>query len=197
MSANYVDPATLQIIIVIMIIVVFAGIITIYSIYYVSMAQRVQEFGKLKAIGATKKTDKTDCIARRHVRCVVCNTAGIVIWNADDKSHFLILFTNMLGGQKRRSGDSDRSHNKKEIIAEHKIAFFHWWIYLLAIGVTVVTVFLSLLKPMKMASGISIIEAMRFQGNNGKTLKSRKGYDEISVGKLAKNNIFSNKKKRA
>ena len=38
----------------IMLIIVAAGIITIYSIYYVSMGDRVQEYGKIKAIGATK-----------------------------------------------------------------------------------------------------------------------------------------------
>ena len=32
-----------------------AGILTIYSIYYISMIPKVQEYGKLKAIGATKK----------------------------------------------------------------------------------------------------------------------------------------------
>ena len=37
-----------------MLIIVAAGIITIYSIYYVSMGDRVQEYGKIKAIGATK-----------------------------------------------------------------------------------------------------------------------------------------------
>lgn len=38
----------------IMLIVVLAGVITIYSIYYVSMIHKVQEYGRLKAIGATK-----------------------------------------------------------------------------------------------------------------------------------------------
>ena len=55
LAANYVDPATIPVIVGIMLIVVLAGIITIYSVYYVSMNQRVREFGKLKAIGATKR----------------------------------------------------------------------------------------------------------------------------------------------
>lgn len=193
LSANYVDPATLQIIIVIMIIVVFAGIITIYSIYYVSMAQRVQEFGKLKAIGATKKQIK-QIVLREGMFVALCAIPLALLFGTLMTRVILILFTNMSGGEEDGAVIQTVAITK-EIIAEHKIAFFHWWIYLLAIGVTVVTVFLSLVKPMKMASGISIIEAMRFQGNNGKMLKSRKGYDEISVGKLAKNNIFSNKKK--
>ena len=53
--ANYVDPSFVTGIIGIMIIVILAGILTIYSIYYISMIPKVQEYGKLKAIGATKK----------------------------------------------------------------------------------------------------------------------------------------------
>ena len=45
LAANYVDPATIPVIVGIMLIVVLAGIITIYSVYYVSMNQRVREFG--------------------------------------------------------------------------------------------------------------------------------------------------------
>ena len=38
------------------------------------------------------------------------------------------------------------------------------WIYLLTIGVAMLTVFLSLLRPMKIAAKVSEIEAMRYQG---------------------------------
>ena len=53
--ANYIDPAFYTTLIGILIVVVLAGIITIYSIYYVSMIPKVQEYGKLKAIGSTKR----------------------------------------------------------------------------------------------------------------------------------------------
>ncbi len=58
LAANYVDPAVLPAIIIIMVVIMVAGMITIYSIYYVSMSQRIQEFGRLKAIGATKRQMK-------------------------------------------------------------------------------------------------------------------------------------------
>ena len=53
--ANYLDPIFIPAIIVIMAIIMLAGVITIYSIYYVSMNHRIQEFGRMKAIGATKR----------------------------------------------------------------------------------------------------------------------------------------------
>ena len=45
LAANYVDPATIPVIVGIMLIVVLAGIITIYSVFFVSMNLRVREFG--------------------------------------------------------------------------------------------------------------------------------------------------------
>ena len=54
LAANYVDPSTIPMIIMIMLIVVLAGVITIYSIYYVSMIHKVQEYGRLKAIDCSE-----------------------------------------------------------------------------------------------------------------------------------------------
>ena len=53
--ANYTDPSFVKGMIVVIVMVVLAGILTIYSIYYVSMIPKVQEYGKLKAIGSTKR----------------------------------------------------------------------------------------------------------------------------------------------
>lgn len=189
LEANYVDPAFLQIVIVILIIVIFAGIITIYSIYYVSMAQRVQEFGRLKAVGATKRQIR-QVVLREGMFVALCAIPLALLFGTLMTRVILLLFVNILEGNGNLSVAIT-----KEIIAEHKIVFFHWWIYLLAIVVTLLTVYLSLLKPMKMAGRVSVIEAMRFQGNTGRNMKSRKGYDEIRIGRLAKNNIFSNRKK--
>lgn len=53
--ANYVDPASYAGIACIILVVVAAGILTIYSIYYITITPKVQEYGRLKAIGATKR----------------------------------------------------------------------------------------------------------------------------------------------
>lgn len=41
-----------------------------------------------------------------------------------------------------------------------KVQLYYWWIYLLAIAVTLCTVYLSLMKPMRMAAKVSEIEAI-------------------------------------
>lgn len=141
LGANYVDPSYVPAIAVIMLIIVGAGMITIYGIYYVSMGERIQEYGKIKAIGATRR----------------------------------------------------------QLILDGKVQLYHVWFYFLAAFVAVLTVFLSLLQPMKIASKVSEIEAMRYQDSHtarrGK--KVRKGYTDITIGRLANIYLAGNKKKSA
>lgn len=50
-----------------------------------------------------------------------------------------------------------------KVVAKGEVQLYYWWIYLLAIAVTLCTVYLSLMKPMRMAAKVSEIEAMRYQ----------------------------------
>lgn len=186
LGANYVDPAMFQIILVIMVIIVIAGIISVYSIYYVSMTQRVQEFGRLKALGAAKRQIK-QIVLREGVLVAVCAIPlGLLVGTVVTRL-ILVLFTGTI-----EIGNHNVSLIEEEIL--NKISLYHGWIYLLTVGVTLFTVYLSLLKPMRMAGKISVVETLRFQGNI-KRKKKRKGYDYISVSRLAGNNIFTDKKK--
>lgn len=53
-----------------------------------------------------------------------------------------------------------------KVVAKGEVQLYYWWIYLLAIAVTLCTVYLSLMKPMRMAAKVSEIEAMRYQGGS-------------------------------
>ncbi len=57
LAANYVDPATIPVIVGIMLIVVLAGIITIYSVYYVSMNQKGSAIWKVKGNRGQRKME--------------------------------------------------------------------------------------------------------------------------------------------
>ena len=70
------------------------------------------------------------------------------------------------------------------------------WIYLLAIGVAMITVFLSLLRPMRIAAKVSEIEAMRYRGEQT-AKRSRKGYSDITVPRLAAIHLAGNRKNNA
>lgn len=188
LAANYVDPATIPVIVGIMLIVVLAGIITIYSVYYVSMNQRVREFGKLKAIGATKRQLRQIVLREGMGVALFAIPIGLLIGTVAVKV-VLLQFV-------EHAKDSNVLITEAyKVVAKGEVQLYYWWIYLLAIAVTLCTVYLSLMKPMRMAAKVSEIEAMRYQGGSKRQKSSRKGYQFLSIGRLTKRNLAENKKK--
>lgn len=188
LAANYVDPATIPVIVGIMLIVVLAGIITIYSVYYVSMNQRVREFGKLKAIGATKRQLRQIVLREGMGVALFAIPIGLLIGTVAVKV-VLLQFV-------EHAKDSNVLITEAyKVVAKGEVQLYYWWIYLLAIAVTLCTVYLSLMKPMRMAAKVSEIEAMRYQGGNKRQKSSRKGYQFLNIGRLTKRNLAENKKK--
>lgn len=188
LAANYVDPATIPVIVGIMPIVVLAGIITIYSVYYVSMNQRVREFGKLKAIGATKRQLRQIVLREGMGVALFAIPIGLLIGTVAVKV-VLLQFV-------EHAKDSNVLITEAyKVVAKGEVQLYYWWIYLLAIAVTLCTVYLSLMKPMRMAAKVSEIEAMRYQGGSKRQKSSRKGYQFLNIGRLTKRNLAENKKK--
>lgn len=188
LAANYVDPATIPVIVGIMLIVVLAGIITIYSVYYVSMNQRVREFGKLKAIGATKRQLRQIVLREGMGVALFAIPIGLLIGTVAVKV-VLLQFV-------EHAKDSNVLITEAyKVVAKGEVQLYYWWIYLLAIAVTLCTVYLSLMKPIRMAAKVSEIEAMRYQGGSKRQKSSRKGYQFLNIGRLTKRNLAENKKK--
>lgn len=188
LAANYVDPATIPVIVGIMLIVVLAGIITIYSVYYVSMNQRVREFGKLKAIGATKRQLRQIVLREGMGVALFAIPIGLLIGTVAVKV-VLLQFV-------EHAKDSNVLITEAyKVVAKGEVQLYYWWIYLLAIAVTLCTVYLSLMKPMRMAAKVSEIEAMRYQGGSKRQKSSRKGYQFLNIERLTKRNLAENKKK--
>lgn len=188
LAANYVDPATIPVIVGIMLIVVLAVIITIYSVYYVSMNQRVREFGKLKAIGATKRQLRQIVLREGMGVALFAIPIGLLIGTVAVKV-VLLQFV-------EHAKDSNVLITEAyKVVAKGEVQLYYWWIYLLAIAVTLCTVYLSLMKPMRMAAKVSEIEAMRYQGGSKRQKSSRKGYQFLNIGRLTKRNLAENKKK--
>ena len=160
--------------IVIALIVILSSILVIYSIFYVSVINKVQEYGKLRAIGATKRQIKNLILREGLVLATISIPVGILIGYLI--SDFIIV--KLVGFSKYDVGGL----NLPVIIAVFILCYL--------------TVFLSLIKPMKIASKVSPVEAMRYNGeNDGKN--NREGYEEVTLKRLTFANIARNKKKTA
>ncbi len=188
LMANYVDPATLPAIVIIMVIIMLAGAITVYSIYYVSMSQRIQEFGKLKAIGATRRQIRQ--IVLREGLCIAALAipAGLLTGTPVSKA-ILKAFTVFA------NRDDKYMSVLTELLETGKVSIGCWWIYLLAAIVTLGTVYFSLIRPMHVAAKVSEVEAMRMQDTVKNRKSCRKGYEYLSVSRLTWRNLTQNKRK--
>ena len=185
--ANYVDPSFIPIMLLIMLIIIMAGIITIYSIYYISMGERVQEFGKIKAIGATTGQLRRIVLLEGFLVAGIAVPLGLLAGTLLAKYVFLCIF-------KLYRNENMIMSTIQGMIQRGEVQLIVPWIYLLAIGVAMIAVFLSLLRPMRIAAKVSEIEAMRYTGEKT-AKKSRKGYFDITVTRLSMIHLAGNKKK--
>ncbi|MCR1953702.1 FtsX-like permease family protein [Clostridioides mangenotii] len=186
--ANYVDPAMYSGIAIIALVIVAAGILTIYSIHYVSNIQKIQEFGKLKALGATKKQIKNIILKEGLLVTCFAVPIGLIVGYIISNVFFKYFVTSV-------STENALSKVMIKIINDGSISLFNIYIFLLTVIVTFITVYISLIKPMITAGKISPVEAMRYGGDEKTKAKIRKGTKEITIGILTKANLSRNKKR--
>lgn len=68
-------------------------------------------------------------------------------------------------------------------------------VILSVVVISFISVVLSLLKPMKVASKVSIVDAVRYTGNKISNKNKRKGYKNINLKRLSHANLERNKKR--
>lgn len=189
-TANYVDPSVVPIVGMILLVIILAGVVTIYSIYYVSMPQRIRDYGRLQAIGATKAQVRKIVLREGMMIACIAIPIGLLIGTPLIKASMYVLL-DAAGTVNAR--EIDVIH---QIVSEGSVNIHPLWLYVLAIGISLLTVWISLRKPMKMAAKITPVEAMRFQ-DEGSKKKTRKGYDSLNLFRLTKSNLARNKKRTA
>lgn len=189
LTANYVDPTTYKGMAMILGVIVLAGILTIYSIYYVSMMDKVQEYGRLRAIGATKRQIRQLVLREGLAVAAASIPIGVILG--------LITGIAIVYGMIRTGFHADNMLAKQMqvVVDNHEVSMVKPWVIALAVVVSLVTVYISLLRPMIVSSKISAIEAIRYQGNDKMMKKERKGCAEINTIKLTKSNLGRNKKR--
>lgn len=191
--ANYVDGALYAGLGALLAVIVLAGILTIYSIYYVSMLDKVQEYGRLRAIGATKGQIRKLVLREGFAVAAIAVPAGIILGLAGE----ILMVKAMVSSS--MDGNRVLGEQMKAIFKSGDASLVKGWVILLAAGVSLLTVFISLLSPMRKASKITAMEALRYQGGRKgkKERTSRKGYDALSIPRLTVSNLGRNKRRTA
>ncbi|MFL8800133.1 MULTISPECIES: ABC transporter permease [unclassified Clostridioides] len=151
-------------------VIVLSSILVIYNIFYISIVTKVQEFGKLRAIGATKKQVKNIVFKEGFILAGIAIPIGTILGYALSN----IIIKSVM--------DIDIKSSQLPVI-------------LLVIIISFMSVVLSLLKPMKVASKVSIVDAVRYTGNKISNKNKRKGYKNINLKRLSQANLERNKKR--
>ena len=173
MWANYVDPAFYTGVVVILFIVVLAGIMTICSIYYIATIYKVQEYGKIKALGAAKRQIRQMVFREGMLVAAISIPIGLAVGTVLSKVGILYLSTSF--------GEHTLGKVIAQMIRQGRVSIWKPWIYILAIAITLLSVAVSLIRPMQIASRISPVEAMRYDGDLKIRQKRRKGRRDMSL----------------
>lgn len=163
--------------VVIALVVIASSILVIYNIFYISIVNKIQEFGKLKAIGTTKKQIRNIVFREGMILTLISIPIGVILGYFVSKSliNTMINLGNEMGIE-------------YEFIVNINII-------IVCILLTFLTVYISLLKPMKIVSKISPVEAIKYNENSNSKKKNRKGYIDLDVIRLTKANLSRNKKR--
>lgn len=177
------DPGleTIGICSVIAILVVLFSALVIYNIFYVGIIQKVQEYGKLRALGTTKRQIKSILLKEGMILAGIGAAAGLLLGTLVSN----IFFQWLIGEMYKELSMTDME----------TVSVFNLPLMLLTAVISFITVYVSLRKPMRVAAGISPVEAMRYQEDSVKGKGTRKGYSAVNVRRLTMSNLERNKKR--
>lgn len=177
------DPGleTISICSVIAILVVLFSALVIYNIFYVGIIQKVQEYGKLRALGTTKRQIKSILLKEGMILAGIGAAAGLLLGTLVSN----IFFQWLIGEMYKELSMTDME----------TVSVFNLPLMLLTAVISFITVYVSLRKPMRVAAGISPVEAMRYQEDSVKGKGTRKGYFAVNVRRLTMSNLERNKKR--
>ena len=172
---------------VLILAIVLFSVVVIYNIFQVGIANKIQEYGKIKALGATKKQMKQLIFREGIFLTFFSIPVGLLFGFLIAKCGFnwLVEQGNLVSTQTGSMGAQNQ-----------QVPLFSLPVMLLCIFVSFLTVALALRKPMKIVSRISPIEATRYL-ENAETQKKgkRNGRKNVTVFSMAMANVTGNPKR--
>lgn len=162
------------------ILVIVFAILVIYNIFQVGVQQKIQEYGKVKALGTTRKQMRQLIFREGMMLTVVGIPAGLLLGIGITEIFFHYWM------------ETSMEVMGKE--GSFNFSMISFPMLLLCVVVTIFAVYLALRKPMKTVEDISPIEAIRFQERGKKNQGVRKGFSTMSVSKMTRANMAVNKK---
>lgn len=168
--------------VVIALIVCLFSVLVIYNIFQVGIIQKIQEYGKIRALGTTRKQMRK-LVFREGMTLALPAIIPGMIAGAGITVAFMHYWLEKSQSVMGREAYTDFSMVSVPLL-------------LLCAAVSLLAVWAALKKPMKLVAKISPVEAIRFQGDGSKRRKGfRKGKRQMSVGTMMTANLAINRKR--
>lgn len=156
-----------------LILVIVAGYLIINNIFKISVNEDIKLLGLLKTIGMTKPQIKRLV----HLESLAVALPSIIVGDIVGISIGKIILNKIFANN--------------EMLTDVKLSLtIIILIILFSTAFTLLTVFLSVMRPARYAAKVSPIDASKY---NETTIKKKYKSDDISLGKLARRQVFSNK----
>ncbi|WP_297281953.1 FtsX-like permease family protein [uncultured Anaerococcus sp.] len=156
-----------------LILVMVAGYLIINNIFKISVNEDIKLLGLLKTIGMTKPQIKKLV----HLESLAASLPAIIVGDIVGISIGKIILNKIFANN--------------EMLTDVKLSLtVIILIILFSTAFTLLTVFLSVMRPARYAAKVSPIDASRY---NETTIKKKYKSENISLGKLARRQVFSNK----
>lgn len=159
-------------------IVILVSVVVIYNIFQVGIVQKIQEYGKIKALGATKKQLKKVIFREGMALSLAAVPPGL----AAGTGLASVLFRNLIVKE-----NEDLLNQQMIPVSVVSLPMF-----LLVAVISIFTVWLALKKPMRVVASISPVEAIRYQENTSYKKAVRKGRKQISVFGMTASHLSAN-----
>ena len=156
-----------------LILVIVAGYLIINNIFKISVNEDIKLLGLLKTIGMTKPQIKKLV----HLESLAASIPSIIVGDIVGISIGKVILNKIFANN--------------EMLTDVKLSLIVIiLIILFSTAFTLLTVFLSVMRPARYAAKVSPIDASRY---NETTIKKKYKSENISLGKLARRQVFSNK----
>lgn len=172
----------IEVVCVLAALVVIFAMLVIYSIYYVNVISDIQEIGKLKALGAGDKQIRR-LFRREGMFCsLIAIPSGLLVG-------FAIPYIAL-----PYIADWIMNYNVVSSAEIKRADMFSLPFTLLVAAVVFAAVFLSQMKPIRIAAKVSPVTAIRYQ-ESSTSQKMRKGFRKLGAVRLCLANLSRNRKR--
>lgn len=161
-------------------LVVSFAVLVIYNIFQVGIARKVQEYGKIKAIGTTKRQMKRMIFNEGMMLAAIAVPPGLAAGFVSGKLFF----------------DAGVIRQSELGLLGLPVSLFSLPVLLFVALSSFLTVWIALMRPMRIVASVSPVEAMRYQelpGGRKKQRGVRKGRKSMDVRGLMLANLSSHR----